>query len=88
MKKDTDDKGEGFLLWFTGLSGSGKTTNALEVYRQLKAEGFMVEYLDGDVVRKYLSQDLGFSKSDRDENIKRISFVARILSRNKFGLIF
>jgi adenylyl-sulfate kinase len=78
---------KGFVLWFTGLSGSGKTTNALEVYKQLKKEGFAVEYLDGDVVRENLSHDLGFSKSDRDENIKRVSFVASLLSRNGVGVI-
>ncbi|MGL5060313.1 MAG: adenylyl-sulfate kinase [Microcoleus sp.] len=73
---------KGFILWFTGLSGSGKTTisNALEP--ELKARGCKVEILDGDVVRTHLSKGLGFSKEDRDTNIRRIGFVAHLLSRN------
>lgn len=78
---------KGFVLWFTGFSQSGKTTNALGVYEYLKEKGLKVEYLDGDVVREYLSKDLGFSKADRDENIKRVSFVAGLLSRNGVGVI-
>jgi adenylylsulfate kinase len=73
---------QGVTLWFTGLSGSGKTTvsNALEPV--LKNAGYKVEILDGDVVRTNLSKGLGFSKEDRDTNIKRIGFVCNLLSRN------
>lgn len=73
----------GFTLWFTGLSGSGKTTLSKGVAQELKAKGYRVEILDGDVVRTYLSKDLGFSKEDRDTNIRRIGFVASLLSRNQ-----
>ncbi len=73
---------KGITLWFTGLSGSGKTTVALEVERKLKEMGFSVERLDGDLVRKYLTRDLGFSKKDRDENIRRVSYVASLLTRH------
>jgi len=73
----------GFVLWFTGLSGSGKTTLSLEVERRLKKMGIPhVQRLDGDVVRKELTKDLGFSKEDRDENIRRVGFVAKLLSDN------
>lgn len=73
----------GFVLWFTGLSGSGKTTLSLEVERRLKEMGIPhVQRLDGDVVRKELTKDLGFSKADRDENIRRVGFVAKLLSDN------
>ena len=72
----------GFTLWFTGLSGSGKTTISKSVEKVLKERGLLVEVLDGDIVRKYLSWDLGFSKEDRDTNIKRLTFVAKLLSRN------
>ncbi len=72
----------GLTVWFTGLSGAGKTTIAQAVYERLWAKGLKVEVLDGDVVRKQLSKDLGFSKEDRDENIRRIGFVAQLLNRN------
>jgi adenylyl-sulfate kinase len=72
----------GFTLWFTGLSGAGKSTLALEVQRQLRDRGRLVEVLDGDEVRQNLSKGLGFSKEDRDTNIRRIGYVARLLSRN------
>jgi len=72
----------GMLLWFTGLSGAGKTTIALAVTKKLKAANYKVELLDGDVVRTHLSKGLSFSKEDRDTNIRRISFVANLLSRN------
>lgn len=74
--------GDGFTLWFTGLSGSGKTTLARQVGRELRARGLKVEVLDGDVVRQNLSKGLGFSKEDRDTNIRRIGFVCNLLSRN------
>ena len=73
---------EGFTLWFTGLSGSGKTTLARMVERELRARGMKVEVLDGDVIRQNLSQGLGFSKEDRDTNIRRIGFVCQLLTRN------
>jgi adenylyl-sulfate kinase len=73
---------EGFTLWFTGLSGAGKSTLARMVRDRLVAMGRRVELLDGDEVRKNLSQGLGFSKADRDANIQRITFVAKLLSRN------
>lgn len=73
---------KGFILWFTGLSGSGKTTISKALEPELKARGCKVEILDGDVVRTNLSKGLGFSKADRDINILRIGFVANLLSRN------
>lgn len=74
---------KGFTLWFTGLSGSGKTTLADLVYAELKhRRGLKVEKLDGDVVRTNLSKGLGFSKEDRDTNIRRIGFVCNLLTRN------
>ncbi len=76
----TDQKG--ITLWFTGLSGAGKTTVALELEKRLKEMGARVERLDGDLVREHLTRDLGFSKADRDENIRRVSYVAALLTRN------
>jgi adenylylsulfate kinase len=76
------DDHEGFTLWFTGLPCSGKSTVGDGVAAILKERGRRVELLDGDVVRKELTRDLGFSKKDRDENIMRVTFVARLLSRN------
>ncbi len=73
---------QGFTLWFTGLSGSGKTTLARGVERMLRDRGLKVEVLDGDIIRTNLSKGLGFSKEDRDTNIKRIGFVCKLLSRN------
>ncbi|AEB12563.1 Adenylyl-sulfate kinase [Marinithermus hydrothermalis DSM 14884] len=72
----------GVTVWFTGLSGAGKTTLARAIYDELKRRGHRVEILDGDVVRQYLTKGLGFSKEDRDENIRRIGFVAHLLTRN------
>jgi adenylyl-sulfate kinase len=80
-----DDKG--FTLWFTGLSGAGKTTISKIVEAQLRERGSKVEVLDGDVVRENLSKGLGFSKEDRDTNIRRIAFVADLLSRNGVPVI-
>jgi adenylyl-sulfate kinase len=77
----------GFVLWFTGLSGSGKTTLARLIEGELKARGVRVERLDGDVVRQSLTADLGFSKEDRDKNIQRVTFVAKLLSRNDVGVL-
>src|SRR5436309_700620 len=73
---------KGFTLWFTGLSGSGKSTLANALIPELHARGHRVELLDGDEVRTNLSKGLGFSKEDRDTNIKRIGYVANLLSRN------
>jgi len=72
----------GLTLWFTGLSGAGKSTIAGIVAGELRERGERVEVLDGDVVRTNLSKGLGFSKEDRDTNIRRIAFVANLLSRN------
>lgn len=73
---------QGVTLWFTGLSGSGKTTIAKAVECELKARHCKVEMLDGDIVRTNLSKGLSFSKQDRDINVRRIGFVANLLSRN------
>jgi adenylylsulfate kinase len=78
---------KGFTLWFTGLSGAGKTTISKIVEDQLRERGSKVEVLDGDVVRENLSKGLGFSKEDRDTNIRRIAFVADLLSRNGVPVI-
>ena len=78
---------KGFTLWFTGLSGAGKTTISKIVEDQLRERGSRVEVLDGDVVRENLSKGLGFSKEDRDTNIRRIAFVADLLSRNGVPVI-
>ncbi|MDQ3994536.1 MAG: adenylyl-sulfate kinase [Actinomycetota bacterium] len=72
----------GFTVWFTGLSGSGKSTIANIVGPELEERGLVVEYLDGDVVRTHLSKGLGFSKEDRDTNIERIGWVAARLTRH------
>ena len=77
----------GFTLWFTGLPCSGKTTVADLVAEELRKRGHRVERLDGDVVRKGLTRDLGFSKEDRDKNIERVTFVAKLLSRNGVATI-
>ncbi|OYT53009.1 MAG: adenylyl-sulfate kinase [Candidatus Altiarchaeales archaeon ex4484_2] len=73
---------KGFTLWFTGLSGSGKSTLADLVAETLNKKNFRVERLDGDEVRQHLTRDLGFSREDREENVRRISFVAKLLTRN------
>jgi adenylylsulfate kinase len=73
---------EGFTLWFTGLSGAGKTTIAEIVGPELERRGRLVEYLDGDAVRQHLSKGLGFSKEDRDTNIERVGWVASRLTRH------
>jgi len=75
-------KEKGFTVWFTGLSGAGKTTISKLVEEELRRRGRKVEVLDGDVVRTNLSKGLGFSKEDRDINIRRIGFVCHLLSRN------
>lgn len=75
-------RSKGLILWLTGLSGSGKTTIANELARELREHGCLVEILDGDVVRTNLSKGLGFSREDRNINIRRLGFVANLLSRN------
>jgi adenylyl-sulfate kinase len=75
-------KHQGFTLWFTGLSGAGKSTISSMLERRLRAAGAKVEVLDGDVVRTHLSKGLGFGKEDRDENVRRIGFVCELLSRH------
>ncbi|MBD2039205.1 adenylyl-sulfate kinase [Microcoleus sp. FACHB-672] len=72
----------GVTVWFTGLSGAGKTTISRAVEKKLRERGYLVEVLDGDIVRENLTKGLGFSKEDRDENIRRIGFVAHLLTRN------
>ena len=78
---------QGFTLWFTGLSGSGKTALAKAVEVELRNRRWKVERLDGDIVRKSLSKDLGFSKEDRDTNIERVTFVAKLLTRNGVAVL-
>ena len=78
---------KGFTVWFTGLSGAGKSTIAEMLYHEFQARGLKTEILDGDVVRQNLSKGLGFSKEDRDTNILRIGFVAELLRRNGVATI-
>src|SRR5512141_3161045 len=73
---------KGFTVWFTGLSGAGKSTLANLLEAELRARTMKVEVLDGDVIRTHLSKGLGFSKEDRDTNIRRIGWVCQVLSRN------
>ncbi|MFS8809662.1 adenylyl-sulfate kinase [Synechococcus sp. R65.1] len=72
----------GVTVWFTGLSGAGKTTLSCGVAQQLQALGLPVEVLDGDLMRQHLTKGLGFSKEDRDKNVRRIGFVAKMLTRH------
>jgi adenylyl-sulfate kinase len=72
----------GFVVWFTGLSGSGKSTLATLLGAEVRARGVHVEVLDGDEVRTHLSRGLGFSKEDRDTNVRRIGYVAKLVSRS------
>src|ERR671925_444556 len=83
----TENGRGGFTLWFTGLSGSGKTTIAELVRPELERRGLLVEWLDGDDVREHLSKGLGFSKADRDTNIDRIGWVASRLTRHGAAVI-
>ena len=76
------EKHEGFTVWLTGMSGAGKTTISSLLEEWLRDNGARVERLDGDEIRKHLSRGLGFSREDRDENIRRIGYVAELLSRN------
>ncbi|GAB4526717.1 MAG: adenylyl-sulfate kinase [Pleurocapsa sp.] len=76
-------KQRGVAVWFTGFSGAGKSTIASALTEKLKADGYRLEVLDGDEIRENLTKDLGFSKEDRDTNIRRIGFVAKLLVRNE-----
>ena len=78
---------KGFVIWFTGLSGAGKSTLAEALAPLIRDRGRQIEILDGDIVRTNLSKGLGFSKEDRDTNIRRIGFVANLLARNGVGVI-
>lgn len=78
---------KGFTVWFTGMSGAGKSTISKLLEQRLRDAGAAVEVLDGDVVRTHLSKGLGFSKEDRDENIRRIGFVCELLSRHGVAAI-
>lgn len=75
-------KQRGVTIWFTGLSGAGKSTIARALEAELRQQGHGLEVLDGDIVRTNLTKGLGFSREDRDENIRRIGFVAHLLTRN------
>lgn len=75
-------KQRGVTIWFTGLSGSGKSTIAHALEAELRRQGYGLEILDGDIVRTNLTKGLGFSREDRDENIRRIGFVSHLLTRN------
>ena len=78
---------KGFTVWFTGLSGSGKTAMAKPIEQELRNRGLKVERLDGDIVRQSLTRDLGFSKEDRNKNIERVTFVAKLLTRNGVAVL-
>ncbi len=82
-----DHQQNGFTVWLTGLSGAGKTTLAVALETELRARGLRTERLDGDTVREGLTRDLGFSREDRDKNVERVGFVAKLLARNGVGVI-
>lgn len=85
--QESTNNHKGFVLWLTGLSQSGKTSTADKIYDKLAERGVRAERLDGDIVRESLTKDLGFSKEDRDENIRRVGFVASLLARNGIGVV-
>lgn len=87
MFEDNKTNADGYVVWMTGLSGAGKTTIALDLVDELEKRGLSVERLDGDVVRESLTRDLGFTAEDRKKNIERVTFVAKLLSRNGVGTI-
>jgi adenylyl-sulfate kinase len=87
MNMVDNHSGRGFVLWFTGLSGAGKSTLSVPIAARLRDLKHRVEILDGDEVRTHLSKGLGFSKEDRDTNIRRIGFVAELLARNGVAAI-
>jgi adenylyl-sulfate kinase len=78
---------KGVTVWFTGMSGSGKTALAIPLAEELGRRGLRVERLDGDIVRQSLTRDLGFTKEDRDKNIERVTFVAKLLTRNGVAVL-
>ena len=78
---------KGVTVWFTGMSGAGKTALAIPLEEELRKRGLKVERLDGDIVRQSLTRDLGFSKEDRDKNIERVTFVAKLLTRNGVAVL-
>ncbi len=78
---------KGVTVWFTGMSGAGKTALAIRLAEELRKRGLKVERLDGDIVRQSLTRDLGFSKEDRDKNIERVTFVAKLLARNGVAVL-
>jgi adenylyl-sulfate kinase len=78
---------KGVTIWMTGMSGAGKTALAIPLEAELRKRGLKVERLDGDIVRQSLTRDLGFSKEDRDKNIERVTFVAKLLTRNGVAVI-
>lgn len=82
MERKTCCNEKGVTLWFTGLPCSGKSAVADRVAEILRQKGLRVERLDGDIVRQDLTRDLGFSREDRNENIRRVTFVAKLLTRN------
>src|SRR5215212_10529277 len=82
LSRGAEQMTTGFTIWFTGLSGAGKSTISEIIERTLSERGHKVELLDGDVVRTHLSKGLGFSKEDRDTNIRRIGWVCEVLTRN------
>jgi adenylyl-sulfate kinase len=81
------ERQQGFTLWLTGLSGAGKTTISVALEKELRTRDVYIERLDGDTVREGLTRDLGFSKEDRDKNIERVTYVAKLLSRNGVGVV-
>ena len=87
MAIETQNEQKGFTLWFTGLPCSGKSAVADRVAEILKQRRLRTERLDGDIVRQSLTRDLGFSKKDRDENITRVTFVAKLLTRNGVAVL-
>lgn len=87
METDLIKNQKGFTLWFTGLPCSGKSAVADRVAERLKGYDLRVERLDGDIVRKSLTRDLGFSKEDRNENIRRVTFVSKLLTRNGVAVL-
>lgn len=87
MMKPQQNEQKGFTLWFTGLPCSGKSAVADRVAEILKERGLRVERLDGDIVRRSLTRDLGFSREDRNENIRRVTFVAKLLTRNGVAVL-
>ena len=78
---------KGVTIWMTGMSGAGKTALAIPLEKELRSRGLKVERLDGDIVRQSLTRDLGFTKEDRDKNIERVTFVAKLLTRNGVAVI-